>query len=365
MRRVFLLCLCLLLGTASIFAGPKKGGVFRGESIYLDMGVFYGTVVSEYMVWWPEPVHIDKAKLDNYLFEMFDNLNQDKFNNIIFAFAQLCDIDALLAGSGNGTPTDKITDIFRDNYPVGDTGQNFFEYLISYAHSKNVLATLAFGGVVATDTDWTIQGDATGQAQNLAHVVAKYSLDVLDFDIESSAIMSVNTTNEVTTFFTTLYGLVPHVTLTVPGDVNYWAGNVLNPLFEDLDAMFSGVNLMLYSNSQYYLDAVNPTWGITEWLVYTKLPSITHIGFFDRIAYNDPAASAGQRYDVEGLTRGSAAAQIYLDVAKALNLNINDFGNPFWWTDDPKSIITSEVFTDFAEYLNRKTTKKHRKREEE
>lgn len=351
----------LLFASTSSFAGIKKGGVFRGQSIYLDMGVLYGYVISNFMVWWPEPVHVDQAKLDAFLAETFDALDQDKFHNIIMSFAQVCDIDALLAGSGNGTPTDKITDIFRDNYPVGSTGLNFFQYLIRYAHDHNVLATTAFGGAIATTQDWTINGDAVTQANNLHEFAVRYDLDGLDFDVESTEIMNVNGTDKVTTFFRTLYSLMPEVTLTVPGDVNYWAGNVLNPLFENLDSMFSGVNLMLYSNSQYYLDAHNVTWGIAEWLSYIQNPLMTHIGFYDNIAYEDPNASAGQKYDVHGLTRGQAAAQIYIDVLKELNYGVNQFGDPFWWTDTPTTIDANVVFEDFAEYLTAKTMKKRRK----
>jgi hypothetical protein len=326
----------------------------RGESCYLDMGVLYGYVVSNCMVWWPEPISINQSQLDAFLDPLFQQLTREGVNHIEFAFTQLADIAKLDKGVA-GTPTDKITDIFADNYPVGLTGENLFEYMIAKAHDYQVQTELSYGGAIATAADWTLQGAPASQAKLLAQLVDKYNLDALDFDIESGDIMQVNKPADVVTFFKQLHThLHPskRVILTVMGDAPTWAGNILKPLFTQFDQMFDGVNLMLYSNTQYYLDANNPTWGINLWLTYVPDPSKICIGFYDKIAYEDPASSAGRPYNVSGLTRGQAAAKIFLDLLADLHLTRDQVAEPFWWTDTPTTLAQNQVLSDFYQYLS-------------
>lgn len=322
-------------------------------SSYIDMGILYGHVQGNAIIWWPEPVHIDQSKLNQILRPLFAELSANNIRQIDLAFTQIQDIEALLNGK-SGSATDTLTPILKENYPVGLTGQNFLQYLIRFAHKHHVKVKLSFGGVIAADADWKIQGDPVTQAQNLAMFLSSYELDGADFDIESNALMQVNKPTDVVTFFTTLRNLSPEsdLTLTVMGDVNYWVKNSLKLLFLDLDQMFNGVNLMLYSNTHYYVDADNPAWGIKQWLAHVPHSNYLHIGFYDSIAYENPLSSAGEKYNVSHLTRGQAAARIYLDLLEELDMTTDQFGAPFWWTDNPLKIAKSSVFSDFYHYLS-------------
>jgi hypothetical protein len=336
---------------------PNEFMQMSKDSCYIDMGVFYGYVQSNFMVWWPEPVHINQQKLDDFLSPLLNQLTRDGIQNIEFSFTQLTDIEFLLNGE-SGTPTDKITDIFKDNYPVGETQKNLFEYFIQSAHDHLIQANLSYGGAIATDKDWTLRGSPDEQAQMLADLMKKYNLNAVDFDIESAAIMQENQVGDVRLFFKTLHSELSQesparkITITVMGDAGYWAGNVLKPLFSEFDQMFDGVNLMLYSDTQYYLDAYNPTWGMDTWLGYVSNPAQINIGFFDQIAYENPDASAGQHYKVAGLTRGQAAARIFLDMLAELKLSPSQVGSPFWWTNNPTTLSENQVLFDFHTYLN-------------
>jgi hypothetical protein len=328
----------------------------RGNSAYIDMGVLYGHIQSNFMVWWPEPVSIDQAKLDDFLNDLFSQLGRDGIKKIEFSFAQISDIEKLVNGQGGGSAADKITDIFKDNFKVGKTsGQNFLKYFISAAHHNGVRAELSFGGAIASASDWKINGNPATAAQHLVEFMNNYDIDGADFDIESDAIMKGNSASDVQTFFKTLHqGLSPakDVTLTVMGDINQWS-KTLAPLFTGFDSMFDGLNLMLYSDKEFYIDADNPTWGLKQWISLINDPSKIHIGFFDSIPYENPDASSGKKYDVSGLERGEAAAKIYLDVLKDLGLSKAQMGEPFWWTDNPTTISGNKTMEQFYNYLSK------------
>lgn len=319
------------------------------DSCYIDMGILYGNyVVTQCIIWWPEPVHIDQYKVDTLLDGIFSALQNDGVNNVYLAFAQLCDIDAL-AAQKVGVATDTIASIFTDNYPVGTTGQNFLQYFINAAHGKGITVSLSFGGALAADTEMKLGGAPDQQASTLASFVTNYGFDSLDFDLEgtgASSLFTVNTQEDVVTFFETLAKSCSS-TLTVAGAIQDGPEGTLKPLFDSFDTMFTGVNLMLYSNTQYYIDANNVTWGLEQWTSYVPA-SKTHVGFYDKIEYQDPAASAGQKYDIpSGDTSGQAAVYVYETALGEMGSGVSNFAAPFFWTDDPGTIPTNTFMSDF------------------
>lgn len=133
-------------------------------------------------------------------------------------------------------------------------------------------------------------------------------------------------------------------TLTIEGGIQDWPLNFLKELFYDAQnqlifpQLFNSLNLMLYSQTQYYLDANNPTWGIEQWLnlIGIQNAGMLSIGFEDAVNYAAAAASAGETYNLQTTDPGIAAAEIYLQLLQKLQ---NDgypatLGNPFFWPDN-------------------------------
>jgi hypothetical protein len=83
-------------------------------------------------------------------------------------------------------------------------------------------------------------------------------------------------------------------------------GNMIFP------QLFTSLNLMLYSETQYYIDARNPSWGIEQWLdlIGHSNAGLLHIGFEDAVNYSQAAASAGETYVIDTTNPGVAAAEI-------------------------------------------------------
>ena len=319
------------------------------ESCYLDMGELSGAVTSNMMVWWPEPVHIDENKLSQYLDQLFSQLSKAGIKEIEMAFAQIGDLDALVNdGQGEVSKNDIIATILSTKYPVGDTKANLIQYFITKAHSSDLKVDLSFGGANAANEDLQIclEGEtADGQANKLVTFLTSYDFDSIDFDLEgsgSSALLKYNTAEQIDLFFTTLQTemskVSKSVTLTVEGSIQDGPKGTLSVLFENdkFNTYFNGLNLMLYSDTKYYIDADNVTWGIDQWLdiIGKENAYKIHIGFDDGIAYEDPSASAGKIYSITpGADRGKAAAEVYTEFLADLKSNgyPNSLGSPFWW----------------------------------
>ncbi|MEI8301613.1 MAG: glycoside hydrolase family 18 protein [Chlamydiota bacterium] len=233
------------------------------------------------------------------------------------------------------------------------------------ATQSGISVDLSFGGADSMLSDMTLSKvPVATQAQQLATFLQTYNFASVDFDIESPVIMQGNTAATVVSFFNQLHTLLKKAgkqsILTVEGGIAQGpgSGSPLSPLFTNFSTMFDGVNLMLYSTNQYYLDASNATWGIDQWLTYIKEPSLMHIGFYDSIDYTNPASSAGEQYAIpKGLTNGQAAAFIYLTMLSQAKYTVSEFGDPFFWTDDPTTISTNAFFTDFHNYIDANQTK--------
>jgi hypothetical protein len=274
----------------------------------------------------------------------------------------MSDIQNLINGTA-GDWTDTITPIFVDNFPVGTTDQNFYQYMINQANAQGFRVNLSFGGALAGPTQMTLSENPEQSATDLVQFLASPNTASVDFDVEGAATTGF-ATSENLTFFSALHTQLSaqgkQSTLTLAGDINAGPEGPLQGIFDDFDIYFDRVNLMLYSTDQYYIDANNETWGISQWLsCVNNNPSKISIGFYDSIAYEDPAASAGKKYNVAGLSRGAAAASIYLQLCDDLTaqlgreITVNDFAAPFWWTDDPTTLPSNEVLQDFYEYLGK------------
>lgn len=317
---------------------------------------------------------------DAYLASLFQQMKEGGMNQIDLCFSQLNAIDALVTGNySSATPSDVLIQTLKSLQGiVGPDGKsvNFLKLYIDGAHAAGIKVRLTFGGANANATTMKIAGQgetAEGQAEKLAEFMNEYGIDSVGFDIETAAFSEVNTPTQQRAFFEKLHSLLAPegktTQLTVEGSVADWPNRYLKALFYGADGskifgqLFDHLNLMLYSSSKYYIDANNPTWGIEEWLniIGKENASKISIGFEDAIPYENPNASAGEKYKVDPNSRGDSAAMIYLQLLAQLKKDgyPTDLGSPFWWPDEgkdnynpnePNSVI-SKTMIDFYQYL--------------
>lgn len=326
----------MLIATVSLFSGSRT---------YFDTGVFNPW---NFLIWSnPDNSEVlNMPLLNSYLESLFSSFETNGYDGIYLSFSQIADIDYLDDPASWSSSLVSPADVFirnmllqiYQNCPEGSIEQ-FLGAFIGTAHRHGVKVFLSFGGEAADGLKiCPNKGDTPStQAQKLSSYLKTYQFDGADFDLESNAIQQSNTTEEINEFFSTLKGLLNanHQLsfLTVMGDIS-WATIAGSP-----SKNFDGINLMLYGSGgpggQYYIDAVNVTWGISEWMdiIGKDYAGMLSIGYQDDTYYEIPSASAGKIYTVDPNNRGISASMIYQqmteDLAKALYPT--NLGECFWW----------------------------------
>lgn len=309
------------------------------QSCYLDIGSL-SAQLWQFMVYYPNQF-LDMTKYDQYLNSLFSQFVAAGVNQVNLSFAQIGSIDSLI-NNGQGAPSDDVIAQMMVSFPGA------LEELITRAHAVGIKVDLAFGGENGASMKIAGAGEtAQGQAQKVVQIVQNLNLDALDFDFESTAFTNANSPTDARAFFTTLkqglQGQNKPIVLTIEGSIQDWPLNFLKELFYDtsgnliFNSLFDGLNLMLYSQTQYYIDANNVTWGIEQWLdlLGRSNASMIHIGFEDGVNYADPNASAGIKYQIDTSKSGTAAAEVYLQLLQQLAQDgyPNQLGQPFFWPD--------------------------------
>ncbi len=309
------------------------------QTCYIDMGLL-SAQLWEFMVYYPEQ-YLDMAKFDQYLGSLYSQFKAAGINQINLSFAQIGSIDSLV-NEGKGAATDDVIAQMMANFPGA------LEKLISKAHSVGIKVDLAFGGENGASMKIAGAGQTVqGQAQKLVQLVEKLKLDSLDFDFESTAFTNANSPQDAQAFFLAikqgLQGKSKPISLTVMGSLHDWPLNFLKELFFDqsgnliFTTLFDDLNLMLYSQTEYYIDANNPSWGIEQWIDLMGRSNVSriHIGFEDNVNYANPHASAGGTYQIDTTNPGTAAAEIYLQLLQKLDQDgyPNQLGQTFFWPD--------------------------------
>ena len=348
-------------------------------SFYQDLGMSEG-LIQQAITWYSEKFpngFYKTTDLNTQLDKIFIPLSQDGIDEINLSFAQIADIAAILTPdlTKNYTGTDKVLEILRYNpsndnpilnKPIVDENQkqlpvDIIGYFIKHANSKKIKVDLSFGGAVATMQDYII-GDPIKAANDLIALMAKYNIENVDFDIENVQGLMNNGQDNVVTFFKTLHKGLENtnkkVYLTLLGSIGGGPKGALKPIFDNFDACADGVRLMMYSNVQFYIDANNPGWGIKPWLDILQDPSKISLGFYDKIAYENPQSSdpdySATKYQSfpQNPTRAKAAIWIYEKVLSDLGLAVKQLDKPFIWVDDPTTVGQNQFVEEFNKYLN-------------
>lgn len=309
------------------------------QTCYIDMGLL-SAQLWEFMVYYPDQ-YLDMAKFDQYLGSLYSQFTAAGINQINLSFAQIGSIDSLVNG-GQGSATDDVIAQMMATFPGA------LEKLISKAHSVGIKVDLAFGGENGASMKIAGAGQTVqGQAQKLVQLVEKLQLDSLDFDFESTAFTNANSPEDAQAFFLAikqgLQGKNKPISLTVMGSLHDWPLNFLKELFFDqsgnliFTTLFDDLNLMLYSQTEYYIDANNPSWGIEQWIDLMGRSNVSriHIGFEDNVNYANPNASAGGTYQIDTTNPGTAAAEVYMQLLQQLAQDgyPNQLGQTFFWPD--------------------------------
>lgn len=383
-----------LLLIAGLIAKYVSSSKTPQEQCYIDFGLSFGCSIWNYIDWSSSTPKIKTDQLDQYLASLFAQMQAAGQTTIDLGFSQLENIDMFLSGdfSGPVDSSDVVKALMQQLQAsnVQTPGyNNFLQYLCARAKSHGMKVSLSLGGAVATDKNMHILQNNTetfnGQAQKLAALMKTYGIDAVDFDIEDpTALTSQGTDNlgqGVMEFFRSLRHELDQggrtMTLTSCLDVG-WPKNTFREFFFDdqgkpiFSTLFHGLNLMAYSDSQYYLDADNLSWGMTQWLdiVGPENAGLVNVGFDDGVPYNQAGASgSGQVYPfTPGSSAGSAAAQIYLALQADLNSRgyTTPLGNPFFWpavnvqphgqnryavTGNQSNFVSSDM-QDFYNYLS-------------
>lgn len=321
--------------TNTVPPSPKNG-----IGCYIDMGSLSAQLWN-FMEYYPVQ-QLNITQLDQYLNSLFSQLTQAGVNQINLSFAQLGSIDSLVSG-GINAPSDDVIAQMMVSFPGA------LQEVIKLAHASGIKIDLSFGG--ENGASMTIVGTgetAQGQAQKLVQFMQALQIDAVDFDFESTLFTTANSPQDAVAFFTTLHqelqAMGKTLALTIEGSIFDWPQNYLKELFYDQSgelvffSLFDELNLMLYSETQYYIDANNATWGIEQWLnLLGKAKSATaiHIGFEDGVNYASPNASAGESYVLDTTNPGTAAAEIYQQLQQKLMQDgyATNLGEPFFWPD--------------------------------
>ncbi len=288
-----------------------------------------------------------KAAIDAYLAE----LSKENIDTLNLAFTQLNDIEKFINGTKiSGATPDTLVQWINDNPSAWKT----FE---TEANAKGFKLDFSFGGQNAQAADWALPaGQGAQMAQALIQkltVNGKLMVQKFDFDVELQGFANGDMAN-LKAFFTQLHtsadALGGQTLLTSMGSVTDWVesniggkitkGPLYDLFFDDqgnpaFSKMFDGLNLMMYSQTDYYLDASNKDGdSIEDWinLIGKQNVGMIHLGFEDNVPY-----TAGHN-PVWAPTEGQAAAMQYERLLTQLQKDgyidsTHQLGGPFFWPD--------------------------------
>lgn len=335
---------------------------------------------------------IKKDLLDNYLNTFASQTLAQGIRQVTLSFGQVADIRKMINGDyANCSATNAFYIINKNTGGFKVDNDDFFPYVSKSLAAKGLKVYLAFGGIKATQSDWTFDFSTTPPAtlaQNLiTWASTTCSLSGLDFDLELSDLTQFNNIRDLQTFFSSLKSIT--TTLTIQANYADWGpeGSELSSLFKSpnsINTLFDGLNLMCY-NGKYYLNAGQTPltdWDLIEWvkqmqknttMSLSDIGSFLHIGFSSALDYTSPETSEGPLpYNPSNVpstvtTSGQYAAYIQKQLESSLTQSFSSpiaFASPLFWTQNANYTIntadggTSHFYDDISfqkDFLNTQT----------
>ncbi len=354
-------------------------------STYVDFGSTIN-VIWKHITWDEKGGTLDVAAVDTYLNYYFQQIRKAGQSQIFLSFAQLCNLENYATKNYDSVTCppppvqDPIGCTLKNTKGIAIAGfsstQDLLDYFIDRAKTNGLPVILAFGGLSADDLCFKVLQEPTDtysdKASQLVTAITNYGFSGVDFDIEdANALIQPNDSTQATIFDffqevkaqLTQKSLTSSISLTTELSANW------RSTFKDLFPDVNSINLMAYSDTQYYLD---PTpcgktlgYSIQEWLEASNLPAAAfRIGFDDGIPYENASANGGAcSHNIStGSTSGQAAAQIFTEL-----LQNQPELQAFWWpawdtaryqpdptTGVPTNIV-SQTMIDFYTALTSQT----------
>ena len=371
-----------------------------GQDFYFDFGVFQNDIQSIINACGPDtPGFAErfKAKFATYLKDLFSRLSEAGINKLFLSFGQLSTIPYLMGmtdtpPSQSDIDRDTILQIFQLSEKIGLDRSEIFKMFVDTAKENDFEINLSIGGERATTDNFSIPpGQAKAIAEATARFMKEFGIISIDIDIEGQPVEAIKKNPKgFQDYFRELNRLLKaegagrEIFLTPVADWTHAQYNAppaapspLQALFYDENGksifkeLFSGLKLMTYSASQYYLDADHHTWGIKQWIDLVGGPEYAHlisVGFEDNIPYEKGPANANpdNGYVIQpGSTPGEGAAQVFLQlVAELMKIGYLSkdaeaptygLGKSFGWPDIANAEKTyhgvNDFMKDFEDYL--------------
>jgi hypothetical protein len=321
-------------------------GIYMNINCYFDFSASFGEFITKatFTNYQVTPYVLNITALDAYVTAIFTQMQGAGQKTIILAFAQVDNISVYKSGNFTQTGADITTDaIVMVLHQLAAANiktpgySDLLNYFIAKAHDSNIKVIISFGGQAAVDASWALS-DSSAAADLLSFLIT-YQLDGVDFDVEDSNAVTTTLISFFQTLHTALVGTSKTMTLTLMLG-SQWR-TAFSAITTDFANYFDGLNLMAYSDTQYYICADDPTdgWGISDWITFVgvKNAGMVNLGFDDGIPYATAAANASQGSEcaytiTSGSSDGSAAAQIYTQLLSKLAPTL--LGTPFFWPNE-------------------------------
>lgn len=340
-----------MLSSATFIEKYLKGPTLPQKALlYVDM-TYLSTLIGQV-------ASIDEFK--EQLHAWFMQLQAQNVGTILLAFGQ---IDNILELSQNEAPHNSASDLVCDFL---HSHADNFKALVDQAHSDYMKVVISFGGILAQNADWTLEPAASlpTPAQTLAQAVNDLNLDGVDFDVELASFRTTDPQGRTQAMLDNLHPILSKankpISIASQGAIATWPKGDIKELFYSGDtcvfnARFDGLNLMLYSDTEPYIDPDDRStgWALVQWLdlIGKENASKVRVGFDDSVNYRiGPYTNCS--------SNGAAAAKMYKDALSKLAQDgyPNNFGPVFFWPalnmNPYKSLPTLPSFlSDFAREL--------------
>ncbi len=306
------------------------------DSCSIDMKNLYKSWLCENAVcWWKDPVTVDQEKVDQFLDAFFRELKSYGIKDIHHHVEKLSDIfDA--KEHVKGSSKDTLSLIYRDNFPVGLSGRNFFQYFCDRATENGMTNTLICKRTCNKGHTLDLPHEATASAKALVDFMKDANIQSVDFSFGTRDLARVEGSVTAKEFFAEVKRLQEMrgclSTLTTFGTLDSKHLAPINSYFDRFHILMTPTCLE------------NPPKDLVQHVGGD--PSKISIGFDPKMAY--------VKRDREGkpLSKGHAAAHLYLQAAQKLGVSIDQLA-PVFWKRASSSILMYKHIYDFQEELGK------------
>lgn len=322
-----------------------NAGVGPNGMSYYDMGKFN---IWPYMRYDEAPYGtIDVSKMEMFFKSVSEDMKAACMDTLTLSFSQICDISNYYENNFQWDGDKEINFSRQDIIGLEiwqidaaqqkaqlDPSIDLLTLFLEGFHKNGIRINLSFGGANASLPEFVLgTGDIAENQRRLIAFMDRYQIDGLDLDIEFALTPAI--LDPLKTLLRGLKQAGKKVSLTVMMSLADWPNGYLKSLFFDeagnriFEELFDGLNFMAYDETNYYLEANSPSWGVKPWIdiIGKEAVSKVRFGFYDHVPYEGTADRA---------LRGEKAAVAYMQLIQDLQAEgyPTNFADPFWWPSE-------------------------------